>query len=261
MDHISKHLQSTTALQVPEAGQIGKLYKNGEKALTNTESSFLAALGSQKIRACTGEQIAAELRYLMQLVGIRRENYPDRDVMIVIIAHVQEHHGNLTIKELRLAIDMAVTMQLDFNPTAYQNISVLYLNEMLSAYKRWSAQAYKELRPGGDRESERAAPDWSPNIYRRLTANAIRREIQEGFVNWKRGILPAVHYIPYEWWAQLVDDGYIEYDNDATVRENKRCSQLTPDEKRKLNNGQQMVWLLFEMAQRKNILDIYTKEA
>lgn len=217
-------------------------------------------MGGQRIRACTGEQIAAELRYLMQLVGIRRENYPDKDVIVVIIAHIQEHHGNLTIRELRLAIDMAVTMQLDFNPTAYQNISVLYLNEMIGSYKRWSTQTYKQLRPGGDRDMERAEPDWSPHIYERKSANAIRREIQDGYMNYRSGILPSVHYVPYEWWAQLVDDGFIEYDNDATVSENKRASQLTPDEKRRLHNGQQMVWLLFEMAQRKKISDIYVKE-
>lgn len=218
------------------------------------------ALGGQRIKAGTTEQILAEIRYLMSLVGIRKENYPEKEDIIIMVDHIQQHHGTLTIRELRLAIDMAVTFQLDFNPTAYQNISVLYLNEMIGAYKRWSTQAYKQLRPGGDRDSERAAPDWSPHIYDRKSANTLRREIQEGYMNFRSGILPSVHYVPYEWWAQLVDDGFIEYDNDATVRENKRCSQLTPEEKRRLHNGQQMVWLLFEMARKKNVLDIYIKE-
>lgn len=228
--------------------------------MTSTETKFLDALGGQRIKAGTTEQIIAEIRYLMSLVGIRKENYPEKEDIIIMVDHIQQHHGTLTIRELRLAIDMAVTMQLDFNPTAYQNISVLYLNEMISAYKRWSAQAYKQLRPGGDRDQERAAPDWSPHIYERKGANTIRREIQEGYMNFRSGILPSVHYVPYEWWQQLVDDGYIEYDPDTTVRENKRCSQLTPEEKRRLHNGQQMVWLLFEMARKKNVLDIYVKE-
>lgn len=227
--------------------------------MTNTETAFLAALGSQRISACTGEQITAELRYLMQLVGIRRENYPDRDVIVVILSHIQQHHGALTIRELRLAIDMAVTLQLDFNPTAYQNISVLYLNEMISAYKKWSAAAYKQLRPGGIREMEKASPDWSPHIYERKSASTLRREIQEGYCNFRSGILQNPKYIPFEWWEQMVDDGLIEYDPDATVRENKRSSQLTPEEKIKLKNGQGMVWLFFEMARKKNVLDIYIK--
>ena len=249
MEHISKHL---TKVPDQDAGQIGKLYRNGAETLTATETKFLEALGGQRIKAGTSEQIIAEIRYLMTLVGIRKENYPEKQDIVIMVDHIQQHHGTLTIRELRLAIDMAVTMQLDFNPTAYQNISVLYLNEMIGAYKRWSTQAYKQLRPGGDRDMERAAPDWSPHIYERKSANAIRREIQEGYHNFRSGILPSVHYVPFEWWAQLVDDGFIEYD--------KRCSQLTPEEKRRLRNGQQMVWLLFEMAQRKKISDIYVKE-
>lgn len=257
MEHISKHLT-----KVSPAGdvQTGTPSRNGERTLTSTETKFLDALGGQRIKAGTTEQIIAEIRYLMSLVGIRKENYPEKEDIIIMVDHIQQHHGTLTIRELRLAIDMAVTMQLDFNPTAYQNISVLYLNEMISAYKRWSAQAYKQLRPGGDRDQERAAPDWSPHIYERKGANTLRREIQDGYMNFRSGILPSVHYVPYEWWEQLVDDGYIEYDPDATVRENKRCSQLTPEEKRRLHNGQQMVWLLFEMARKKNVLDIYIKE-
>ena len=105
MEHISKHLQSTTALPAHEARQIGTPSNNGASGLTNTETNFLAALGGQRIRACTGEQIAAELRYLMQLVGIRRENYPDKDVIVVIIAHIQEHHGNLTIRNKLLGVN------------------------------------------------------------------------------------------------------------------------------------------------------------
>lgn len=257
MEHISKQLT-----KLPPAGdvQTGTPSQNGERTLTSTETKFLDALGGQRIKAGTTEQILAEIRYLMSLVGIRKENYPEKEDIIIMVDHIQQHHGTLTIRELRLAIDMAVTMQLDFNPTAYQNISVLYLNEMIGAYKRWSTQAYKQLRPGGDRDSERAAPDWSPHIYDRKSANTLRREIQEGYINFRSGIIPSVHYVPYEWWAQLVDDGFIEYDNDATVRENKRASQLTPDEKRRLHNGQQMVWLLFQIAQRKNISDIYIKE-
>ena len=257
MEHISKHLTNQPGVV---AEQTGTPSKNGERTLTSIETKFLDALGGQRIKAGTSEQIIAEIRYLMTLVGIRKENYPEKEDIIIMVDHIQQHHGTLTIRELRLAIDMAVTMQLDFNPTAYQNISVLYLNEMISAYKRWSAQAYKQLRPGGDRDQERAAPDWSPHIYERKGANTLRREIQEGYMNFRSGILPSVHYVPYEWWEQLVDDGYIEYDLDATVRENKRCSQLTPEEKRRLHNGQQMVWLLFEMARKKNVFDIYVKE-
>lgn len=143
---------------------------------------------------------------------------------------------------------MATALKLDFDPQPYQNFSVLYLNNLLAAYKRWSAQAYEQLRPGGDPADEREKPDYSYRIYDRKSANELRRDIQQGFENFKSGILSHYAYIPYEWWQVLVDDGYIEYDEDATVYENARVNALSADDKRKLRNGQQMVWLLFEQA-------------
>lgn len=193
----------------------------------------------------------------MTLVGIKRENYPEKQDIVIMVAHIKEFHGMLTLSEFRLAVDMAVTMQLDFNPVAYQNISVLYLNELLSSYKKWSAEAYKTLRPGGDRESERAEPDYSPYIYDRKSENTLRKEIQDGYINYRSGILLTFEYVPYEWWEQLMNDGYIEFDQDATVMENKRAAQLSTSEKLRLKNGQQMVWLLFQMAHQQGRDKLY----
>lgn len=154
---------------------------------------------------------------------------------------------------------MAVALKLDFNPTAYQNLSVLYLNELLAAYKKWSTHTYNVLRPGGDKDSERADPDWSPHIFDRKPVDAHRREIQAGYENYRAGILQAPGYIPFDWYDILVEDGFIEYDPDATLRENKRASQLTEVDKRRLSNGQMMVWELFKTAHLRNIFPIYVR--
>jgi len=100
-------------------------------------------------------------------------------------------------------------------------------------------------------------PDYSYRIYRRLSDNEFRAEIQHGYVNFLSGILTNRMYIPYEWWAQLVIDGYIEHDEQATVFENSRVSALDADQKRKLKNGQQMVWLLFELAKGEGVRELY----
>jgi hypothetical protein len=64
-------------------------------------------------------------------------------------------------------------------------------------------------------------------------------------------------YIPYDWWAQLVTDRLIEYDENATVYENVQVSKLDADQKRKLKNGQQMVWLLFNLAHQQGRENLY----
>lgn len=100
-------------------------------------------------------------------------------------------------------------------------------------------------------------PDYSYRIYRRLPDDVFRAEIQEGYLNFLSGMLTHRMYIPYEWWAQLVLDGYIEHDEQATVFENPRVSDLTAEHKKHLKNGQGMVWLLFELAKVQQVRELY----
>lgn len=100
-------------------------------------------------------------------------------------------------------------------------------------------------------------PDYSYRIYRRLPDDVFRAEIQDGYLNFLSGMLTHRMYIPYEWWAQLVLDGYIEHDEQATVFENPRVSDLTEEHKKYLKNGQGMVWLLFELAKVQQVRELY----
>ena len=101
------------------------------------------------------------------MLGMRQENYPTQEQSLLICDGLRNEHGNLTIKELSLAFDMAISLKLDFNPHAFQNVSLLYLNELLAAYKKWSVQTYNQLRPGGDPQDEKEKPDYSPRIFER----------------------------------------------------------------------------------------------
>ena len=175
------------------------------------------------------------------------------------VSNLRQHHSMLRLKELKLAFEMASAFKLDFDPKTYQSFSPMYVNELLAAYKKWAMQTLTYLRPGTESNLDNEKPDWSYRIYRRLSDNQLRAEIQQGYENFLRGILTDRRYIPYEWWAQLVIDGYIEHDDDATVFENVRVNQLDNDQKRKLGNGQQMVWLLFELAKKMGRKDIYVR--
>ena len=193
-------------------------------------------------------------------LGIVGTNAPSGYMIASIVETIRLNHARLTIKELKLAFDMAAAFKLNFDPKTYQNFSPLYVNELLQAYKKWSSEAYKMLRPQGDQEAEQEKSDWTYRIYERLPNNQIRADIQEGYHNYRTGILTQYLYIPYEWWGVLVEDGYIEYDDNATVYENVQVSKLDADQKRKLKNGQQMVWLLFNMAHQQGRDKLYIAE-
>ncbi len=212
-----------------------------------------------KIERTPDDQLVAALKMGAVNLGMSGSNLPNGYVISAIIESLRNFHSTITIKELKLAFDLAAAYKLDFDPKTYQNFSPLYVNELLNAYKKWSSETYKYLRPGGDINAEADKPDWSYKIYRRLPSGVLRGDIQQGYENFLRGILTDRRYIPYEWWAQLVLDGYIEHDDDATVFENVRVNQLDNDQKRKLGNGQQMVWLLFELAKKTGTRDIYVR--
>jgi hypothetical protein len=212
-----------------------------------------------KIERTMDDALGAAVKYFCMKLGIRTENLPDKYMIQIIVDDIRQNHGTLFFKELKIAADLATALKLDFDPRTYQNFSPLYVNELLNAYKKWSSMTHKYLRPDGDINAETDKPDWSYKIYRRLPGGVLRGEIQQGYENFLRGILTDRRYIPYEWWAQLVLDGYIEHDDDATVFENVRVNQLEPDQKRKLGNGQQMVWLLFELAKKMGTRDIYVR--
>lgn len=234
--------------------------KSGGAMLSRDESNFLESLGAPRLRNCTNEAIVPAIRYLLTLIGIRNENYPVAEALVVMCDQLRTQHGSLTIKELRLAFEMAAALKLDFNPHAFQNVSVLYLNDLLNAYKRWSSATYRQLRPEGDREAELERPDFSPRIYKRLPLMALRGKIQLGYENFLSGIITNYAYIPYDWWHVLVEDGFIEHDPDAYVKENKRFGELTSDDKRRLRNSQQMVWMLFELGRNQGRKAIYERE-
>jgi hypothetical protein len=201
------------------------------------------------------------IRYGCILLGIEGDRLPIPASMLILCENLKSHNGNLRYKELKLAFEMAASLKLDFSPNPYQSMNVLYLNELLNAYKKWSATAYKILKPESNYENEVEKSDWSPRIYERLSEDKLRADIQDGYHNYRMGIITQPMYIPYDWWAQLVTDRLIEYDDNATVYENVQVSKLDADQKRKLKNGQQMVWLLFNLAHQQGRENLYIADS
>ena len=224
------------------------------------EDLFLISLNSAEIRRSNDDTLIAMIRYGCKVLGIDGTRLPPVADMIILAENLKTYHANLRYKELKLAFDMAASLKLDFSPNPYQNFNVLYMNELLAAYKKWSANAYKMLKPESNYDNEKETSDWSPRIYERLPEDKLRADIQDGYHNYRTGMLTQLMYIPYDWWAQLVTDRFIEYDDNATVYENVQVSKLDADQKRKLKNGQQMVWLLFNMAHQQGREILYIAE-
>jgi hypothetical protein len=205
--------------------------------LTRSENKFLDALSAPKLCNTADDVILSILKYGLTILGVNK--IPSEIEFALLIRSVKENHGQITNKEFRLAFDMAANLELEFNSNTYQNFSVLYLNELMKAYKSWSSKVYN-VAP--------MKPTYSHYVINRMSVNETRRQIQLGLVQFRLGLLSQKAYIPYEWYRQLCDDGYIEFDAGASLVHNKKFDELTEEDSLKLKRSQQYVWDLFQAA-------------
>jgi hypothetical protein len=220
--------------------------------LSPNESALQNALLSPRLANATTQAILAIMAKGMVILGIKGDRSPSPELMQLMIDECKNFHGGLTVAELNLAFEMAARGSLDFDVNTYQNFSMLYFNQMLSAYKKWASQAIRAMP-----DMENAKPEFSHYIYERKSINQHRADIQSGYTHFLEGILPSRNYIPYEWYQILCDDGFIEYDENADVKRNARYNDLTSREKAALVIGQEYVWELFTMAKelKRNIYE------
>lgn len=131
------------AVNQAPAKQELKLPANGEERL------FSLAIQSVKISSSTVEELKQSLRYAMVKIGLRSQNFPNEEEKAILLQHISQNYSNHTVDEIRLAFDMAIEGKLELldgeSVTCYENFSCLYFSSIMNAYRRWSAQVYKQL--------------------------------------------------------------------------------------------------------------------
>lgn len=96
------------------------------------------------------EQLKQVLRLVMIKIGLRSQNWPTDEEKAVLIEHIYSNFGGNRIEEIKLAFDMAFSGKLDLSPDdtkCYENFSCAYFSTIMSSYRRWSAQEYRQLKP------------------------------------------------------------------------------------------------------------------
>ena len=111
-------------------------------------SPFALAIKSEKINKATPEDISSALRYAMALVGIRAANGPTQVEFDFIKIYLVKNFGRHTPDEIRLAFDLAVSNKLELGESGakcYENFSCEYVGRIMSAYRVWAENEYKNL--------------------------------------------------------------------------------------------------------------------
>lgn len=137
MEPISKTLQEiVTHTQVGLPAVPEKLPRH----LLPEEMKFMQALTGPCVRQMTATSNVDLLMACMMKVGIRAHQIPADSEFVILLQHLQYYYGDHTPAEVRLAMDLAITGQLDLEPEqipCYANFSCLYLSTVMNAYRRW----------------------------------------------------------------------------------------------------------------------------
>jgi hypothetical protein len=113
--------------------------KNGES------EHFSIAIQNKKIIHRDLEELKESLRYAMVKIGLRSQNWPSDEEKGVLIQHIIKNYGGHTVEEIKLAFDMAITGRLDVEVNCYENFSCLYFSNIMSAYREWAKEEYKQF--------------------------------------------------------------------------------------------------------------------
>ncbi len=92
------------------------------------------------------------LAHLYSFTGLTEANYPDESSTLMLIKHLKDRYGNLTILEIKTAFDLAsqgifdnVDNKSDSIIKHYQTFSPVYLSSVLNPYLEYRKAAIKEI--------------------------------------------------------------------------------------------------------------------
>lgn len=139
-----------------EAQQIGEIIHKATALVTTepkaSKSGELGKLGlalqTRLICESSLESITQVLRLVMMKIGIRAANLPSPEETVVLFDHIIENFGGHRIEEIKLAFDMAISGKLDLKAEdikCYENFSCAYFSTIMNAYRKWSAEAARQV--------------------------------------------------------------------------------------------------------------------
>jgi hypothetical protein len=120
------------------------------KPKTGDDSALEKAIHSPTIRQSSVDEIKQVLRLVMVKIGLRAQNWPSDEEKAVLIEHIISNFGGNNVDEIKLAFEMCMAGKLDLRPEdskCYENFSCAYFSTIMTAYREWSAQAYKFIKP------------------------------------------------------------------------------------------------------------------
>lgn len=171
--------------------------------MSGEETVFMEAINDVKISSATVDEIKQMLKLVMIKIGLRSQNWPSEEEKFVLREHIVSNFGGHTLREVKLAFEMAIAGHLCVDVNCFENFSCLYFSNIMTAYRSWAKQVHEYMR-----QSEKPL---MIEDKRDLTDSEMQEWVNEWIKDFKQ--LKSILLIPtilYDW---LTEKGEIELTN------------------------------------------------
>lgn len=93
---------------------------------------------SKKISECTDVEITAVMMLAYDLIGLRKNNWPDETSDMVLLNNIKRFSGNMRVDEIKTAFEFGVSGKLNCDMKHYQSFDCVFLNSVLNEYKTYN---------------------------------------------------------------------------------------------------------------------------
>lgn len=172
---------------------------------------------SKLIFDTTDDEIKQALAKIFLMIGLRKQHFPNGFELDFIVSNIRKLYPHRTIFDLTNAFELGLRKEIDVELNCYDQFTLIYLSNIMDAYRRYLVKSYNEL------------PVEQPKqIEYKMTKEEKLADIQDfGKTECAFNMIPG--YI-YDW---IIDLGLVILDEDDKTEYYRRAIEMRENELRK----------------------------
>lgn len=214
----------------------------GRKSLTGL---IAQSKQSKLLHDCSDDEIKQALAKIFLMIGLRKQHFPNGFELDFIVSNIRKLYLHRTIFDLTNAFELGLRKEIDVELNCYDQFTLIYLSNIMDAYRKYLVSAYNEL------------PDEQPKqIEYKMTKEEKLADIEDfGTTECAFGMIPG--YI-YDW---IIELGLIVLDEDDKIEYYRRAILMRETElKANAENGDRQEYNAFMKMKRSGFSDITKQE-
>jgi len=114
---------------------------------TNLVAIVQAAAAAPRIYAAREEELKTTLVNIYAMLGMRADQVPETEEKNLLHNYIRQQLKGYSLPDIKIAFMLFIQNKLDFSEVLYGKFSILFLEKVMQAYKRWKVALPKQAPP------------------------------------------------------------------------------------------------------------------